>query len=81
MLQYISRRDETTNSKTLGALDRENINLEDQDDLKRYTTTRSAQKVKVIVASHFKRLLHPFLSALLTILARTFKTTPQMQKT
>ena len=43
-LQYMSKRDKTSSSETLGALDREDIYLGDQDDLKKYTTATSAQK-------------------------------------
>ena len=41
----MARRDETTSSKILGALDREDIYLEDKDNLKKYTTTTSPQKL------------------------------------
>ena len=38
-LQYVSEREETTSNNTLGALDRRDIYLGDQDNLKNYSTT------------------------------------------
>ena len=53
-LQYMSRRDKTTSSKTLEPLDRKDIYLGDQDDLRKYTTTKNAQKLQVIMTPQFK---------------------------